>query len=369
MNSKVVLSIIIPLYNGEKFIERTVKSILSQPSTDYEIIIVNDGSVDNSICLITKLAAYSSNIQIISIKNKGVGFARNLGIEIAKGMFYLFVDQDDFLLTDSFNNSLVNRLKKYYIELVDVFSFRFVKCNASISRFYTSETYIEAGNADSVYMISGLPIHFSFYHSRLFKEFNMRFEESKFVDLDMQFMHILYYRSRRFEFDNNLLLYCWVIHQESAGHNGSNLIPKHYDAIRGWKKLEILHKEEGDNDAAKYCHSYMCGVFLSFLREYYKTRLSYKPIYTLITDLEIEEALKNLDNIDNQSTVDGLSEYYSHKALFIIKARLEKYKHSFGIFAVNRNKFFNNRYMIKKYPLSGTDLNNEHQAFVERLDY
>ena len=74
-------SIIIPLYNKEKFIEKTLNSVLDQTFTDFEIIIVNDGSTDESLSKIEKIK--DSRIKIYNSINKGVSNARNLGIEVS----------------------------------------------------------------------------------------------------------------------------------------------------------------------------------------------------------------------------------------------------------------------------------------------
>ena len=74
------LSIIIPCYNGEKWIEPCIRSILSQSYTDFEIIIVNDGSNDNSLEILNNFAKTDKRISIIDIQNGGVSNARNIGL-------------------------------------------------------------------------------------------------------------------------------------------------------------------------------------------------------------------------------------------------------------------------------------------------
>ncbi len=87
-------SIVIPVFNKEKFLSNTLKSVLSQTFSDYEIIIVNDGSTDNSEAVIK---AFTDNrIQHFSKENEGVAVARNFGIDKAKSDFVCFLDADDF---------------------------------------------------------------------------------------------------------------------------------------------------------------------------------------------------------------------------------------------------------------------------------
>lgn len=93
------LSIIIPAYNAAHYLERCVNSCLNQNTTSfaYEIIIINDGSTDNTQTLAEELAKKSSNIIVISQKNSGVSTARNKGLSIAKGEYIWFVDADDWI--------------------------------------------------------------------------------------------------------------------------------------------------------------------------------------------------------------------------------------------------------------------------------
>jgi glycosyltransferase involved in cell wall biosynthesis len=102
------LSVIIPVYNVEKYIERCVHSLQNQdiPKNDYEIIIINDGSPDNSRELILQLMKRYSNIVFIEQTNKGVSMARNAGIDKARGKYLLFIDPDDYVEHLCFNGAL-----------------------------------------------------------------------------------------------------------------------------------------------------------------------------------------------------------------------------------------------------------------------
>lgn len=94
------LSIIIPVYNVEKYIARCLDSLLDQDLNieDYEIIVVNDGSKDDSLKIALSYAECYSNINVIDKENGGVGSARNKGIDNAKGTFIYFIDPDDYLV-------------------------------------------------------------------------------------------------------------------------------------------------------------------------------------------------------------------------------------------------------------------------------
>ena len=89
----IQFSIVIPLYNKESYIEKTLKSVLNQTFTHYEIIVINDGSTDDSEA--TVLEFNDKRIQLYNQKNQGAAVARNLGIEKAKYNYIAFLDADD----------------------------------------------------------------------------------------------------------------------------------------------------------------------------------------------------------------------------------------------------------------------------------
>lgn len=99
------LSIIIPVYNVEKYIEKCLISIWKQLSNDLEVIIVNDGTPDNSMNIVCKYNF--KNLTIIQQKNKGLSAARNAGLRIAKGDYVWFIDSDDWIYEDAISRFFV----------------------------------------------------------------------------------------------------------------------------------------------------------------------------------------------------------------------------------------------------------------------
>lgn len=94
---EIILSIVIPIYNGEKYIEGTLDNILKCKSNKFEIILINDGSSDSSYYICKKYAERDSRITLISQENLGIAKTRNIGIQIAKGKYIAFSDQDDVI--------------------------------------------------------------------------------------------------------------------------------------------------------------------------------------------------------------------------------------------------------------------------------
>lgn len=110
-----ILSIIIPVYNVENYVEHCITSCLKQNIliSEYEIIIVNDGSTDNSLFIAEKTATGHPNIKIISQCNKGLSMARNKGLSLAQGDYIWFVDSDDYI-EENCLKQIIETCKKGY---------------------------------------------------------------------------------------------------------------------------------------------------------------------------------------------------------------------------------------------------------------
>lgn len=100
LNDKVKVSVIVPLYNVEKYAEECIETILSQTHTNLEIILVNDGSKDSSGNIADEFAKRDKRIRVIHQENSGVSIARNSGLDAATGDYICFVDGDDYVMPD-----------------------------------------------------------------------------------------------------------------------------------------------------------------------------------------------------------------------------------------------------------------------------
>lgn len=100
MKNEPIVSIIIPVYNAEKYIAKCLDSILVQTFTEFEVILIDDGSKDESANIYNKYAKNDCRIKPLRQENSGVSAARNKGIDTAKGKYILFVDADDYIVED-----------------------------------------------------------------------------------------------------------------------------------------------------------------------------------------------------------------------------------------------------------------------------
>lgn len=106
------ISIIVPVYNVEKYLRKCVESILNQTFKDFELILVDDGSPDNSGAICDQYAKGDARVRVIHKENGGLSSARNAGIEIAKGKYLGFVDSDDYIAEDMYEILYDNVIKE-----------------------------------------------------------------------------------------------------------------------------------------------------------------------------------------------------------------------------------------------------------------
>jgi len=125
------VSVIIPVYNAEKYLSNSLNSIINQTLKNIEIICINDGSLDNSLKILYYYKDIDNRILIINQKNKGVNFARNEGLKMAKGQYILFFDSDDILINNALEKlyklSVKNNLEILYFNTKTIFDDKYIE--------------------------------------------------------------------------------------------------------------------------------------------------------------------------------------------------------------------------------------------------
>lgn len=150
-----MFSIIVPVYNAEKYLKQCIESVLKQTYIDFEMILIDDGSTDASAEICDAFALKDQRVIVVHKKNEGAAIARNRGIDIAKGKFFIFLDSDDYWIGIDILESVFRRLLDYES---DVITLNFVKQFATtISKPYFDEIEnmsLEISNENSfLYMI------------------------------------------------------------------------------------------------------------------------------------------------------------------------------------------------------------------------
>ncbi len=194
------ISIIIPVYNSEKYLRRTLDSVLNQEFQNFEVIMINDGSSDSSLEIMEEFEKKFNMCQIINTKNQGVSAARNIGIKYSRGKYLSFIDSDDFV-HPSFLKVLYNSIKKYDADIACCNHFlHWEKSNICFrdilflpSGLYSSEKILK-------FLISDVRLHYYIW--------NKLWKKSLFIDNQIEFQNMcfedIFVSLRLFYFANNI---------------------------------------------------------------------------------------------------------------------------------------------------------------------
>ena len=146
-----MISIIVPIYNVEKYLTKCLDSLIGQTYKDIEIICVNDGSADNSLRILGDYAGKDSRIKVISQENQGLSGARNTGLNVAVGEWVMFVDSDDWL-----NINCCKEIMNYVDQSIDLCFFSYVRefYSASLPKYIINQQFhfYESNNVEKLYV-------------------------------------------------------------------------------------------------------------------------------------------------------------------------------------------------------------------------
>ena len=112
------ISVIVPVYNTEKFLHRCIDSVLAQTFTDWELLLIDDGSKDSSGAICETYVAKDARIRVIHKENTGVSDTRNLGLDVARGKYLFFLDADDFWLQSDSMSMFVQKAEEHNLDIV-----------------------------------------------------------------------------------------------------------------------------------------------------------------------------------------------------------------------------------------------------------
>ncbi len=172
----VKVSITVPVYNVEKYLEKCLDSLIGQTLKDIEIICINDGSTDNSLSILEKYAKKDSRIKIINQENQGIANTRNKSIKLAQGEYIGFVDSDDWLSLDFFEK-LYNAALKYEADIAAAGIIRATDKHEKMFLEFKKETV--TNNTDKKFEICDIPDK-SYVCNKIYKLSKIRYFGLKF---------------------------------------------------------------------------------------------------------------------------------------------------------------------------------------------
>ena len=207
------ISVIIPVYNSEKYVRQCVESILNQTFSDFELICIDDKSSDNSVSILKEYACKDNRVKIIcNVKNMGAGGTRNVGIKHAKGKYLMFIDADDWYEPDTFeicynqieknNNDFVIFNYDRYYEDSGQFSFPTKYLSGYSDDF--DNPYIKLWKLKKPFIFSAY-VWTQVYNTEFIKKNNIRFDSSLRIGEDASFYFEAIIKSKTISVINKVL--------------------------------------------------------------------------------------------------------------------------------------------------------------------
>ena len=295
----IKISVIIPIYNTEKYIKECLNSIINQTLKEIEIICINDGSTDNSLKILEQYAQKDKRIIILNQENSGSAIARNKAINIAKGEYLSFIDSDDYVdlsylekLYNATNNSINEVVATVNVVLVDEFY------NKTYKNTYTQKSklldLIERANMFIKTSISCNKI----YKTSFIKENNIHFPELNSVGQDLYFTLFSLLLAKQVNTINNTTYY---YRQISSAQTKLTKYQRHFHIIDFYKLIENRLSETKINYFKKiywqYCinqrKKYDLTMFYNSMHKDYKKDFKSK-IKSEFPRIEIKKEAKNL---------------------------------------------------------------------------
>lgn len=253
MEEKDKISIIVPVYNVEEFLPRCVKSILKQSYKNIEILLIDDGSTDESGTLCDNYANNNTNIKVYHKKNGGLSDARNYGIEKATGKYIAFIDSDDYVAED-YCKILYNNLIKYE---ADISICSFVKTDGKNDNIGEIKEQIKTytGIDKQKNILNHMNTITTVAWNKLYRKEiwnNLRYPKGK-INEDEFVVHYLMYKAKKVVYTNMILYYYY---QRSNSIMKKKFSSERFDVIDAFQdrwQFYKKHEEYKELEGRAYC--------------------------------------------------------------------------------------------------------------------
>lgn len=280
------LSIIVPVYNVEKYLPKCLESLTNQTLKDIEIICVNDGSMDNSLAILKEFASKDSRIKIIDNRHQGVAKTRNTGIEQATGEYIGFVDSDDFIDIDFFEK-LYNSATKSNSDIAIASILKHKNFfNIYNAKYTKEETAITI--QDKIKLCEDKK-HFFFYawnkiyHSGFIKENNIKFSEGQIYEDVMFAIKALYYSNKIISVYGTK--YHYIEHENSLTKYKDKTGEKEQDLVKAYSELQEFCNSKNIEipERLNYYTKENFGFILNLYKGKYQSKIQLFNIFTIAT--------------------------------------------------------------------------------------
>ena len=280
------LSIIVPVYNVEKYLPKCLESLIKQTLKDIEIICVNDGSMDNSLAILKEFASKDSRIRIIDNQHQGVAKTRNTGIEQSTGEYIGFVDSDDYIDIDFFEK-LYNSATKSNSDIAIASILKHKNFfNIYNAKYTKEETAITI--QDKIKLCEDKK-HFFFYawnkiyHSGFIKENNIKFSEGQIYEDVMFAIKALYHSNKIISVYGTK--YHYIEHENSLTKYKDKTGEKEHDLIKAYSELQEFCNSKNIEipERLNYYTKENFGFILNFYKGKYQSKIQLFNIFTIAT--------------------------------------------------------------------------------------
>ena len=280
------LSIIVPVYNVEKYLPKCLESLIKQTLKDIEIICVNDGSMDNSLAILKEFASKDSRIKIIDNQHQGVAKTRNTGIEQSTGEYIGFVDSDDYIDIDFFEK-LYNSATKSNSDIAIASILKHKNFfNIYNAKYTKEETAITI--QDKIKLCEDKK-HFFFYawnkiyHSGFIKENNIKFSEGQIYEDVMFAIKALYYSNKIISVYGTK--YHYIEHENSLTKYKDKTGEKEQDLIKAYSELQEFCNSKNIEipERLNYYTKENFGFILNLYKGKYQSKIQLFNIFTIAT--------------------------------------------------------------------------------------
>ena len=338
----IEVSVVVPIYNAGKKLEKCIKSILNQTFTNFELILVNDGSTDNSINICKKYELKDNRVRVIDKKNEGSIATRNRGVMEASGDYIMFVDADDYIATTAIEKLYIDAKDKN-LDIIVCNTYKVLGDRAIIKQINNSHYFkndkIYEGNdikdklAEAY--LHGHPFPASI-HSKLYKR-ELLLSSGKYLDRIKFLGDDMYYNLEMFLKAKKVKVIREPLYYYRTGGFTSRYMPHHfYDIVNGYEiQKEVIEEYYIDTKAERYK-----GISIMLLNSL-RTSL-YNVINSNLKEKEIKELIQGYvsnSSIIEASKDEGSVEYFDKEYLDAILNKNIDYLYELGKAVKKKQKF------------------------------
>ena len=276
------ITVVVPVYNMGQYLKRSVNSLLKQTYKNYEIILVDDGSTDNSGQLCDELSKLHDSIRTIHKENGGLSSARNAGMRDATGGFIIFPDPDDWVEED-YLQRLIDLHQEYQSDL-EICGYyitdekkQVTSCEEKIHTCFSMEDATERLFIGGGY--SGFAWN-KLYHLDIIRKNDLAFDEELGMAQDLHFAFRYFLKCKKISYDS-MPVYYYFQHAGGVTNTRAGLSTRKISGLKTYEKMaEIAEKEFAE--VVPMIHSTLANICLQFIYIYYDSKMCDRNLKKLL---------------------------------------------------------------------------------------